>query len=144
MPGTINYMLRVLIFEFCPNPSTTAELARELAGAAHGTSQHNGVERRQRSQRIYLRRLADGRVQIINNNGQHSNPMTEMMLRSMFAPGALGVRGGDIDNMSYEQILEMFGDGSENRGADEGTIRRLPTSTLTNVRILLSYDIYTL
>lgn len=85
-----------------------------------------------------VRRLPDGSVQIINN-GQQSNPLSEMMLRSMFAPNALGIRGGNIDNMSYEQILEIFGDGSENRGADEGSIRRLPSSTLTSVSYILSF-----
>ena len=59
--------------------------------------------------------------------------MMEMMLRSMFAPGAMGVRGGNIDNMTYEQILEAFGDGSENRGADDEMIASLPSSTIRKV-----------
>jgi hypothetical protein len=42
--------------------------------------------------------------------------------------GAMG--GGDVDGMSYEQLLQRFGDGSENRGADEGTIRSLPSAAV--------------
>ena len=40
----------------------------------------------------------------------------------------------DIDNMSYEQLLARFGDGTENqdRGASAGQIASLPTSTVTN------------
>jgi len=33
----------------------------------------------------------------------------------------------DIDSMNYEQLLNAFGDGTENMGADEDEIRRLPT-----------------
>ena len=44
-----------------------------------------------------------------------------------------------IDGMSYEQLLQAFGDGSENRGADESTISSLPTSQVTrNCPILRS------
>jgi len=32
----------------------------------------------------------------------------------------------NIDNMNYEEMLRMFGDGSDNRGAQEGDIRALP------------------
>jgi hypothetical protein len=46
----------------------------------------------------------------------------------MMAGGGGGMMGGqDVDGMSYEQLLQRFGDGSENRGADEGTIRSLPS-----------------
>jgi len=34
------------------------------------------------------------------------------------------------DEMSYERLLEIFGDGSENRGADPSAINALPTSTI--------------
>lgn len=33
-----------------------------------------------------------------------------------------------LDSMGYEQLLQAFGDGSENRGADATSISRLPTS----------------
>ncbi|OEU15048.1 hypothetical protein FRACYDRAFT_186797 [Fragilariopsis cylindrus CCMP1102] len=32
--------------------------------------------------------------------------------------------------MNYEQLLNAFGDGTENLGADEGDIRQLPTHIL--------------
>ncbi|KAL7541949.1 hypothetical protein ACHAWF_007063 [Thalassiosira exigua] len=43
---------------------------------------------------------------------------------SLYPPGS---RGG-VDNMSYERLLEMFGDGSENRGASSEEISSLPVS----------------
>mmetsp|Transcript_21597 Transcript_21597/g.26746 ORF Transcript_21597/g.26746 Transcript_21597/m.26746 type:complete len:450 (-) Transcript_21597:25-1374(-) len=39
----------------------------------------------------------------------------------------------NIDNMSYDQLLDMFGDGSENRGASSGVISRLPTRSISNL-----------
>jgi hypothetical protein len=44
--------------------------------------------------------------------------------------GADGMPQDDLDGMSYEQLLQRFGDGSENREADEGTIRSLPVSAV--------------
>lgn len=38
----------------------------------------------------------------------------------------------DIDRMNYEQLLEMFGDGSEYRGADEQVVQSLPTAIVTD------------
>jgi len=39
-----------------------------------------------------------------------------------------------IDGMDYERLLDIFGDGSDNRrGADEETIRRLPITRLNNI-----------
>ena len=43
-------------------------------------------------------------------------------------------RHHDIDGMSYEQLLQMFGDGSENRGADDFSIKALPVATIRNVK----------
>lgn len=48
-------------------------------------------------------------------------------LRAQFS----GMRQGDnIDSMNYEQLLHAFGDGTENMGADEREIGRLPTHTV--------------
>jgi Ring finger domain len=42
-----------------------------------------------------------------------------------------GVGGaGSIDNMSYDQLLQAFGDGSENMGASMQQISTLPTSRI--------------
>ena len=72
---------------------------------------------------------------------------TEGFLRSLAGPPSYhggGFGGGrysghrfmapDIDNMSYEQLLARFGDGTENqaRGASAGQIASLPTSTVAN------------
>ena len=44
-----------------------------------------------------------------------------------------GMAGDAIDNMSYDRLLEVFGDGSENRGAEMSTIQSLPSATLKDV-----------
>ena len=38
-----------------------------------------------------------------------------------------------VDGISYERLLEMFGDGSENRSTDPEIIRSLPSSTIVDV-----------
>jgi hypothetical protein len=38
----------------------------------------------------------------------------------------------NVDGMSYDQLLQMFGDGSENRGAQEGELHSLPTAVVQN------------
>jgi hypothetical protein len=48
------------------------------------------------------------------------------------AAGMGGMPAQDLDGMSYEQLLQRFGDGSENRGADEGTIRSLPAAAVAD------------
>lgn len=45
-----------------------------------------------------------------------------------------------IDGMSYDDLLETYGDGSENRGTDPGIIRSLPTTTLTDAEHELPKD----
>jgi hypothetical protein len=45
-----------------------------------------------------------------------------------------------IDNMSYDRLLEVFGDGSENRGADMSTIQNLPSVNLKDVEKELPED----
>lgn len=59
-----------------------------------------------------------------------------------FAPfmGSMEAGGANIDGMTYEQLLERFGDGSENRGADDSTIRRLPVKKLENPKDELPED----
>ena len=55
------------------------------------------------------------------------------MMHSMLAQGGMaGGRGAaagrNIDGMSYDQLLQAFGDGTENLGASVGAISSLPTS----------------
>ena len=65
------------------------------------------------------------------------DPMMAYMMHSMMTEGGLtGMRGGraamgrnnDVDNMSYDQLLQAFGDGTENLGASVNDISLLPTS----------------
>mmetsp|Transcript_6341 Transcript_6341/g.15785 ORF Transcript_6341/g.15785 Transcript_6341/m.15785 type:complete len:548 (+) Transcript_6341:145-1788(+) len=48
--------------------------------------------------------------------------------------------GQNLDNMSYEQMLELFGDGSENRGASSQAISSLPVSRIGNPESELPED----
>ena len=50
-------------------------------------------------------------------------------------------QGQDIDRMSYQQLLDAFGDGSENRGADNVAISRLPTKIITSIEEELPPDV---
>jgi hypothetical protein len=62
------------------------------------------------------------------------NPLLALMMANMLNARETthhGFGGADIDGMSYEQLLQAFGDGSENRGADEYAIASLPTSRIT-------------
>lgn len=63
------------------------------------------------------------------------------LLRSLVGPP--GYSGyADVDNMSYEQLLARYGDGTENqnRGASAGQIASLPTSTVNNAEQELPAD----
>jgi hypothetical protein len=78
------------------------------------------------------------------NNGQgagagQEDPMLAYIMQAManspggrfdMMAGGGGMGGGDVDGMSYEQLLQRFGDGSENRGADEAIIRSLPSAAV--------------
>lgn len=85
----------------------------------------------------------DGPTRIIRRSQHsHRDQFHSLMLHSMMgdlggsrnsaarAAAAMGGAGG-VDNMSYEQLLSTFGDGSENLGADVMTISALPTAKVT-------------
>jgi hypothetical protein len=65
---------------------------------------------------------------------QAGDPVVDQLLQMILAGNAS--RQVNIDGMNYEQLLEAFGDGTENRGADEADIRSLPISTVTNASAL--------
>lgn len=48
--------------------------------------------------------------------------------------------GDHVDNMSYERLLEVFGDGSENRGASSEAISSLPMSKIGDPDLELPDD----
>ena len=62
------------------------------------------------------------------------DPTMDQLLQMLLAGNA--TRQMNVDGMNYEQLLERFGDGTENRGANESDIRSMPTSTITNASSL--------
>ena len=78
---------------------------------------------------------------MIRTSGMDENdPMMALLMGQVLgypqagmAMGGGGGGGMNVEGMSYEQILQAFGDGSENRGAEEATISSLPTSAIKDV-----------
>lgn len=64
--------------------------------------------------------------------------LLQLLQATQFARG--GVVGmpqhANPDQMSYDQLLQMFGTGTDNLGANEGQIRMLPSSTIEDVEKL--------
>eukprot|EP00584_Thalassiosira_punctigera_P010995 CAMPEP_0172546582 /NCGR_PEP_ID=MMETSP1067-20121228/16319_1 /TAXON_ID=265564 ORGANISM="Thalassiosira punctigera, Strain Tpunct2005C2" /NCGR_SAMPLE_ID=MMETSP1067 /ASSEMBLY_ACC=CAM_ASM_000444 /LENGTH=161 /DNA_ID=CAMNT_0013333543 /DNA_START=59 /DNA_END=547 /DNA_ORIENTATION=+ len=61
-------------------------------------------------------------------------------LAQQTAARQLQISGEDVDNMSYERLLQVFGDGSENRGASAGAISSLPVCKVGNPEVELPLD----
>ena len=74
--------------------------------------------------------------------GIGGDPLLSLIAHSMFEEGGRTSRGGlrSPDGMSYEQLLQAFGDGTENMGAEEGQIHRLPESVLDDPETELPED----
>jgi len=80
----------------------------------------------------------------IGSRGRTSDPLMDLLLHhhlhmnsSRYRTSSGRTNGGtelrsaqDIDTMNYDQLLNAFGDGTENLGASEGDIRQLPTYIL--------------
>lgn len=76
-------------------------------------------------------------------NANRSNAfqlLLSMGSRSSNAFPRLYGSGEDVDNMSYERLLQVFGDGGENRGASVGSIASLPVSIIGDPEIELPED----
>jgi hypothetical protein len=62
------------------------------------------------------------------------DPILSYLLHSQMlqhrGPGGGGGGHPNVDTMDYEQLLTAFGDGTENLGAEEGEILRLPTRVI--------------
>mmetsp|Transcript_18946 Transcript_18946/g.26089 ORF Transcript_18946/g.26089 Transcript_18946/m.26089 type:complete len:251 (-) Transcript_18946:151-903(-) len=144
--------------------SNSSPASSSAAGGADVTSSSrtNGT----RTRRIFRSvRQGDGRraysFTTAMNNGATSGGeidelegglMLEMFLQSLMrSENGRGRRGRgnahfignimeDIDNMSYERLLELFGDGSENKGADEWSIKALPSFVVEDVDKELSHN----
>ena len=70
---------------------------------------------------------------------RREDPMMALLMGQMFR-SRIGGGGGNVDGMSYEQLLQTFGDGSENRGAEETTLSSLPTARIQDVERELPPD----
>jgi hypothetical protein len=76
-----------------------------------------------------------------------NDPMLSLLLHTYLQQGGAGGAGANggvaernVEGMDYEQLLQAFGDGSENMGADEGQIVQLPTRVLGNPKKELPED----
>ena len=76
---------------------------------------------------------SDGRnVQRMSSLGD-SDPLMRVIFENMMGGGiAFGNHGRNVEGMEYEELLQAFGDGTENMGADEQDIKSFPTSTITD------------
>lgn len=78
-------------------------------------------------------------VSIRDGSPRGINPLTSLMMQSMLAgspnihEGNTRGGGGMIDEMSYDQLLSTFGDGSDMMGASENQISAMPTSTVDDL-----------
>lgn len=62
-----------------------------------------------------------------------TNPFSHLLTSTGFMrTGPSQQRGENVDNMSYEQLLQRFGNGCENRGATTETISSLPISIIND------------
>lgn len=77
-----------------------------------------------------VRRQGRNGTSVASAQRRNTDPVVDQLLQMILAGNA--TRQMNIDGMNYEQLLERFGDGTENRGANESDIRSLPTSTITN------------
>jgi len=73
-------------------------------------------------------RPAGFRMVVVSSNGMHG------------VPTAMNNGRDAVDGMSYERLLEVFGNGSENRSTDPSIIRSLPTIALNDVEHELPKD----
>jgi hypothetical protein len=95
-----------------------------------------------RTRSLNMVRTSDGRVivQQSRGGGVPNNPdlaRAEMMMMQLMA-GRHGqpFAAASTDNMSYEQLLQSFGSGTENLGANEGQIRSLPSAIVEDANRL--------
>jgi hypothetical protein len=98
------------------------------------------------------------RTIVRNNNGETTtgdpaglpDPVLQLMLHSLMQQeGGGGMHahthnhGDHVDGMDYEQLLQAFGDGTENLGATLGQISQLPEYVLGNPEMELPEDAQT-
>lgn len=62
--------------------------------------------------------------------GMHGDPMLSFLLHSALQEGQH--QHQNVDGMDYEQLLQAFGDGTENLGASQHQIQQLPTKVIND------------
>jgi len=127
------------------SPSATATGRRRTEYQHQPTTTTTRHQQPRASVQVRRNRAADGRMVttvVTSQRGsgrmqQLERPGEEPALRSllMATMGGGGLMRGrqNIDGMEYEQLLQAFGDGTENMGADEQVIQSLPICKLQNV-----------
>ena len=126
---------------------------RDRGGGGGGSN--TGHWNQQQQQQQHQQRLAALNMSDIQNIAASyrafGSPQSQYRLQLLRARGGLGPGGfmtmvgrerDAIDNMGYERLLEIFGDGSENRnrGTDPAIINSLPTTTIQDVQKELPAD----
>ena len=81
-----------------------------------------------------------GRLRNFNHGVSRNSAFLSHLLQAMTYPDSgLGPRES-LDDMSYDRLLQLFGDGGENRGASLETITSLPVSTIVDPERELPMD----
>ncbi len=81
-----------------------------------------------------------GRPRNFNHGVSRNSAFLSHLLQAMTYPDSrLGPRES-LDDMSYDRLLQLFGDGGENRGASSETITSLPVSTIVDPERELPMD----
>lgn len=135
-----------LVDSMLPRRTTTRSLTAARSGAAMGHPAYPSLsparapssrQAPRASFQVRRQRHGNGRMvtTVIRSDGTtrfggDEDPLMALMMA--MAHGQQGQHHGGVDGMNYEELLNRFGDGTENMGADEGAIAQLPVSTIGN------------
>ena len=72
--------------------------------------------------------------------GANNVSAVNRMIMQMLMAAAAQQGAANPENMSYEELLQRFGVGADNRGAEEATIDALPQTMVTNVEEDLPHE----
>lgn len=109
----------------------------EAMAAAEGGSNFGTLGRGYRSNTGSLRSAFHPSLDGIEQQFGPTNPFSRLLQSMTSSTGFMRTgpsqqRGENVDNMSYEQLLQRFGNGCENRGATIETISSLPISIVSD------------
>mmetsp|Transcript_13395 Transcript_13395/g.28975 ORF Transcript_13395/g.28975 Transcript_13395/m.28975 type:complete len:529 (-) Transcript_13395:26-1612(-) len=118
-------------------------LAREVPQQLHATSGGGGWGRSRAFESTLFGGGLNHHPMAGYNGSRNSTPLLQL-LSSMRARHGNAFRQSHLDentdSMSYERLLQVFGDGSENRGASPGDIASLPVSKIGDPKVELPDD----